>query len=48
MWHENTSQIECGVVAWVKTYMLRWFDHIGRNKSEEFVKKVYVSESEAS
>ncbi len=29
----------------MKRNMLRWFEHIERMGSEEFVKKVYVSES---
>ncbi len=29
----------------MKRNMLRWFGHIERMKSEEFVKKVYMSES---
>ena len=36
----------CGVVEWVKRNTLRWFGHIERNKSEEFVKEVYVNEIE--
>ena len=32
------------VVVWVKRNTLRWFGHIERKNSEEFVKKVYVSE----
>ncbi len=37
--------VNCGVVEWVKRNTLRWFGHIERMGSEEFVKKVYVSES---
>ncbi len=38
--------VNCGVVQWVKRRtMLRWFGHIERMESEEFVKKVYTSES---
>ncbi len=29
----------------MKRNTLRWFRHIGRMRSEEFVKKVYMSES---
>ena len=38
--------VKCGVVEWVKINTLRCFGHMERKKSEEFVKKVYVSESE--
>ncbi len=38
--------MKCGVVEWVKRNTLRWFGHIERMNSEEFVKKVYVSEIE--
>ena len=31
-------------MEWVKINTLRWLGHIERKKSEEFVKKVYVSE----
>ena len=34
--------VKCCVVEWVKINTLRWFDHIERKTSEEFVKKVYV------
>ncbi len=36
-----------GVVEWVErnACMLRWFVHIERMKSKEFVKKMYVSET---
>ncbi len=33
-------------MEWVKRNTLRWFDHIERMKSDEYVKKVYVSEIE--
>ena len=42
------SGIKCGVVEWVKRNTLRWFGHMERMKSEEFVKKVYVSDLEGS
>ncbi len=32
-------------MEWVKRNTLRWFGHIERMGSEEFAKKVYVSES---
>ncbi len=32
-------------MEWVKRNTVRWFGHIERMWSEEFVKKVYVSES---
>ena len=38
------NRLNCGVVKWVIRNTLRWFDHIERKKSEEFVKKVYGSE----
>ncbi len=37
--------VSCGVVEWVKRNTLRWFGHIERMGSEEFMKNVYVSES---
>ncbi len=37
--------MKCGVVEWVKRNTLRRFGHIERMGSEEFVKKVYMSES---
>ncbi len=40
------SGVKCGVVEWVKRNTLRWFGHVERMNSEEFVKKVYVSEAE--
>ena len=40
------KRMKCGVVKWVKRNTLRWFGHIERMKSDEFVKKVYVSEIE--
>ncbi len=39
------SGVNCGVVECMRRNMLRWFEHIERMGSEEFVKKVYVSES---
>ncbi len=33
------------MLEWRKRNTLRWFGHIKRMESEEFVKKVYVSES---
>ncbi len=41
----HANGVMCGVVDWVKINILRWFEHIQRMKSEEFVKKVYVSET---
>ena len=35
---------KCGVWEWVKKKALRWFCHLERKKSVEFVKKVYVCE----
>ena len=37
--------VSCGVVEWVKRNTLRWFGHTERMGNEEFVKKVYRSES---
>ncbi len=42
------SGVECGVVEWVKRSTLRWFGHIERMGSEEFVKKVYLSSVEGT
>ncbi len=36
-------RVNCGVVEWVKRSLLRWFGHIERMGSEEFVKKVCES-----
>ncbi len=41
----RANRVNCGVVEWVKRDTLRWFGHIERMGSEEFVKKVYMSES---
>ena len=36
------NRVKCDVVEWVERNTLRWFDHIERKNSEEFVeKKVY-------
>ena len=32
----------CGGVKQMESNMLRWFDHMERKKSEEFVKKLRV------
>ncbi len=40
----QANGVNCGVVEWVKRNTLRWFGHIERMGSEEFVTKVYVSE----
>ncbi len=42
----QANGVHCGVVEWVKRNTLRWFGHIERMGSGEFVKKVYMSESE--
>ena len=34
------NRVKCGVVEWVKKNTMRWFSHIDRKNSEEFVKKV--------
>ncbi len=39
----EANEVNCGVVAWIRRNSLRWFGHIERMESEEFVKKVYVS-----
>ncbi len=41
----HANGVNCGVVEWVKRNTLRWFEHIERMETEEFVKEVYVSES---
>ncbi len=41
----QANEVNCGVVKWMKRSTLRWFGHTERMRSEEFVKKVYVSES---
>ncbi len=41
----HTNGVNCGLVEWMKRNTLRWFGHIGRMGSEEFVKKVHMSES---
>ncbi len=42
------SGVGCGVVEWVKRSTLRWFGHIERMRSEEFVKKVYLGSFEGT
>ncbi len=41
----QANGVNCGVVEWLKRNTLRWFGHIQRMGSEEFVRKVYMSES---
>ena len=41
----QANGVDCDVVEWVKRSTLRWFGHIERIGSKEFVKKVYMSES---
>ncbi len=41
----HANGVNCGVVEWVKRNTLRCFGHIERMGHEEFVKKVYMSES---
>ncbi len=41
----HASGVNCGIVEWVKRNTLRWFGHNERIGNEEFVKKVYISES---
>ncbi len=40
------SGVKCGVMKWVKRNTVRWFGHIVRMNTEDFAKKVYVSEIE--
>ena len=44
----QASGVNCGVVEWVKRNTLRWSGHTERMGDEEFVKKVYISESGGS
>ncbi len=46
MYETCACGVKCGVVEWVKRNTLRWFGCTERMDSEEFVKKVYVSETE--
>ena len=39
------NRVKCGVMEWGKRNLLRWFGHVKKEKSEEFMKKVYVSET---
>ncbi len=41
----QANGVKCEVVEWVKRNTLRWFEHIERMGSEDFVKKVHMSES---
>ena len=41
----HANGMNCGVVEWVKRSALKWFEPIERMGSDEFVKKVYMSES---
>ena len=41
----EANGVNCGVVEWVKRNTFRWFGHTERMGNEEFVKKVYGSES---
>ncbi len=38
--------VNCAVVEWVKRNTLKWFGHVERLGSEEFVKRVYERELE--
>ena len=38
------NRLKCDRLEWMKINILRWFGHIKSKNSEEFVKKVYVSE----
>ncbi len=37
-------RVNCGVVEWEKRNTLRWFGHIEKMGSEEFMKNVYLCE----
>ncbi len=37
--------VNCGVVEWFKRNTWRWFEPVEGMGSEDFLKKVYVSES---
>ncbi len=41
----QVNGVNCEMVELVKRNALRWFGHIERMGSEEFVKKMYMSES---
>ncbi len=41
----QVNGVNCGVVEWAKRNTMRLSGHIERMGSEEFVKKVYMSES---
>ncbi len=41
----HANGMNCGVMEWLKRNTLRWFGHIERMGSKEFVKKVDLSES---
>ncbi len=43
-WGLMSNGIKCGVMEWVKRNTLRWSGHTDRTTSEDFVKKVHVSE----
>ena len=48
--YETCGMRTCAnVVHWngMQRNTLRWFSHLKRNKSEEFVKKVYVGKIES-
>ncbi len=40
----QANGMSCGVVEWVKRNTLRWHGHIEKIGSQEFVKKMYMSE----
>ncbi len=44
-WEAIGNGMNWGVVEWMRRNTLRWYGHIERMGREEFVKKVYVSES---
>ena len=41
----QANGMKCEVVEWVKRNTVRWFGPIKRIQSDEFVRKVYVSET---
>ncbi len=41
----HVNEVNCGMVEWVKRNTFRWLGRTERMGSEEFVKKLYMSES---
>ena len=38
--------MKCNILEWMKGNTLKWFGHFDGMKSEEFVKKMHVSETD--